>query len=473
MYLLDSFTIFYFYPRPPRGGRLRLVITYSGLYDFYPRPPRGGRHQQTGSSVGCTVISIHALREEGDLVPNRLLKPCLEFLSTPSARRATKGAGCKDDGGRISIHALREEGDRLRRCSCLRRSYFYPRPPRGGRRARGSPSCRWCRFLSTPSARRATVHKRHPSRSLSISIHALREEGDQGRQQKGLRVADFYPRPPRGGRRLRWSRQSRRRDFYPRPPRGGRPGQSRPECGRGRISIHALREEGDNLLHEWYHGGANFYPRPPRGGRRRCHRCPAHGWQISIHALREEGDKDAQNEYSKGGTFLSTPSARRATFTDLGADVDNAQFLSTPSARRATLEFEGFSQGQAISIHALREEGDDGTAHAGKLPAYFYPRPPRGGRRKCRPFHGRRKDFYPRPPRGGRPRQQNRGKRTGIFLSTPSARRATCWAAQRPRTRPYFYPRPPRGGRLQTGIEYNAQIEFLSTPSARRATESL
>ena len=58
----------YFYPRPPRGGRLRLVITYSGLYDFYPRPPRGGRHQQTGSSVGCTVISIHALREEGDII---------------------------------------------------------------------------------------------------------------------------------------------------------------------------------------------------------------------------------------------------------------------------------------------------------------------------------------------------------------------------------------------------------------------
>ena len=223
------------------------------------------------ASLGV-VISIHALREEGDLVPNRLLKPCLEFLSTPSARRATKGAGCKDDGGRISIHALREEGDRLRRCSCLRRSYFYPRPPRGGRRARGSPSCRWCRFLSTPSARRATkplrtslqpagflstpsarratVHKRHPSRSLSISIHALREEGDQGRQQKGLRVADFYPRPPRGGR----------------------PGQSRPECGRGRISIHALREEGDCRHQNSCRQGRYFYPRPPRGGRPRRRR---------------------------------------------------------------------------------------------------------------------------------------------------------------------------------------------------------
>ena len=58
---------------------------------------------------------------------------------------------------------------------------------------------------------------------LTISIHALREEGDQ--QQKT-------------GRRC-WS------DFYPRPPRGGR--HSHEWYGRIKeaISIHALREEGD------------------------------------------------------------------------------------------------------------------------------------------------------------------------------------------------------------------------------------
>ena len=263
------------------------------------------------------------------------------------------------------------------------------------------------------------------------------------------------------------------------------------------ISIHALREEGDNLLHEWYHGGANFYPRPPRGGRRRCHRCPAHGWQISIHALREEGDaaaqklqlpagrflstpsarratrpdcpgklvhrisihalreegdKDAQNEYSKGGTFLSTPSARRATFTDLGADVDNAQFLSTPSARRATLEFEGFSQGQAISIHALREEGDDGTAHAGKLPAYFYPRPPRGGRPSVlktgpRPILY----FYPRPPRGGRLTWEIVAAAC-ISISIHALREEGDPRRLRRCLLPcHFYPRPPRGGRPPSG----------------------
>ena len=39
-----------------------------------------------------------------------------------------------------------------------------------------------------------------------------------------------------------------------------------------------------------------------------------------------------------------------------------------------------------------------------------------------------------------------------IFLSTPSARRATTRAGWMPRSGCYFYPRPPRGGR-QTGAE--------------------
>ena len=33
----------------------------------------------------------------------------------------------------ISIHALREEGDRNEFYASQQKSYFYPRPPRGGR----------------------------------------------------------------------------------------------------------------------------------------------------------------------------------------------------------------------------------------------------------------------------------------------------------------------------------------------------
>ena len=40
--------------------------------------------------------------------------------------------------------------------------------------------------------------------------------------------------------------------------------------------------------------------------------------------------------------------------------------------------------GYDISIHALREEGDPLQISAARSPANFYPRPPRGGRRRRR-----------------------------------------------------------------------------------------
>ena len=190
------------------------------------------------------TISIHALREEGDIDSDSLTTDVLRFLSTPSARRATP----------CGLPVPGFAGD------------FYPRPPRGGRRpaparprrtaqflstpsARRAtpPKCRTCccrRFLSTPSARRATpafcglgiadVFLSTPSarratpcvetllRVASISIHALREEGDV----KGGFVVTV-----------------------------------------ALISIHALREEGDLSCFQ-----------------------PAFLLSISIHALREEGD---------------------------------------------------------------------------------------------------------------------------------------------------------------------------------------
>ena len=58
--------------------------------------------------------------------------------------------------GIISIHALREEGDPAGEHLHRQGRYFYPRPPRGGRR-RG-----WKKQYNAEN----------------ISIHALREEGD-------------------------------------------------------------------------------------------------------------------------------------------------------------------------------------------------------------------------------------------------------------------------------------------------------
>ena len=134
----------------------------------------GGDFIPAGDGVAIPAISIHALREEGDLILRHSL-----------------------DAGEISIHALREEGDRefraksktgkltflstpsARRATVLRsrslfpRCDFYPRPPRGGRH--------FCQLL---------FGALHP-----ISIHALREEGDQPRLRGSVRPQQFLSTP--------------------------------------------------------------------------------------------------------------------------------------------------------------------------------------------------------------------------------------------------------------------------------------
>ena len=59
-----------------------------------------------------------------------------------------------------------------------KRTDFYPRPPRGERPAELANGKLIAKFLSTPSARRATAGLPPHRRYKSISIHALREESD-------------------------------------------------------------------------------------------------------------------------------------------------------------------------------------------------------------------------------------------------------------------------------------------------------
>ena len=214
----------YFYPRPPRGGRLCASVSVSirdtflstpsarrathvfgrvrpHHQNFYPRPPRGGRQ----------------------LGPDNM--PCTNpFLSTPSARRATRFPGCcrlaflyfyprPPRGGRPPPAAAPVSS----------MSDFYPRPPRGGRRRGAGERAGRNIFLSTPSARRATLKAKSQKR----------------------KIANFYPRPPRGGRRKNPSSVVYLGYFYPRPPRGGRRPVPPPHRPPMAISIHALREEGD------------------------------------------------------------------------------------------------------------------------------------------------------------------------------------------------------------------------------------
>ena len=144
----------YFYPRPPRGGRQILAPAQSAgpLISIHALREEGDLVR--GRQRRGILISIHALREEGD--PRRAVPPALigVFLSTPSARRATP-------------------------CSwppAARNTDFYPRPPRGGRLSRSQFQHIRNAFLSTPSARRATAkteRKLSAFVSLYTSLHKL------------------------------------------------------------------------------------------------------------------------------------------------------------------------------------------------------------------------------------------------------------------------------------------------------------
>ena len=169
--------------------------------------------------------------------------------------------------------------------------YFNPRPPRGGRPPQRAPGRMRCAFQSTPSARRATRRLTSWGGVLKISIHALREEGDE--KAGPCHRASVY--------------------FNPRSPWGERPAVESLPKPDGAISIHALREEGDKTSAAGCPGCSYFNPRPPRGGRPGGAFQDSGRIQISIHALREEGDCRRQTRRTKTPLFQSTPSARRAT----------------------------------------------------------------------------------------------------------------------------------------------------------------
>ena len=169
-------------------------------------------------------------------------------------------------------------------------------------------------FLSTPSARRATVYKYLRRKYEMISIHALCEEGDGIELRVGQDVDISIHALCEEGDGSRASGGKMGKNFYPRPLRGGRLQRFEQVRGTGGISIHALCEEGDPLLFILLYIIRHFYPRPLRGGR------------LAGRVLKVDSER-----------FLSTPSARRAT-----AQIERVlhfldTFLSTPSARRATL----------------------------------------------------------------------------------------------------------------------------------------
>ena len=170
----------------------------------------------------------------------------------------------------ISIHALREEGDRadvLRKTGIIN---FYPRPPRGGRPDR----------------------KSHAVASDCISILPRREEGDPENAETARRTLAFLSTP--SARRATVTIVMELTDephFYPRPPRGGRHYIQQPDENTYEISIHALREEGDLLCLLFLFVLFVFLSTPSARRATGCVGCCRECKNISIHALREAGDQ--------------------------------------------------------------------------------------------------------------------------------------------------------------------------------------
>ena len=171
----------------------------------------------------------------------------------------------------------------------------------------------------------------------NISIHALRGEGDVRLSPPTKRSLRFQSTPSVGRATKSTATISSNNSAF----------QSTPSVGRAtkmavmldclyKISIHALRGEGDHKIQCGYSSNMHFNPRPPWGGR-----------------------PEGKLEGLKNKAFQSTPSVGRATIK-VGQNTGAFSFQSTPSVGRATAMTCSPPLPRGISIHALRGEGDRG-----------------------------------------------------------------------------------------------------------------
>ena len=333
--LVSAVPDIYFYPRPPGGGRHRGRKYGSVRADFYPRPPGGGRPWMPCSALvyafyfyprppgggrlkmpGCIDLPGEFLSTPSGWRATSTNKSKIfykKFLSTPSGWRATSGSTVSDllkqnfyprppGGGRQCLSKYNYPhfyfyprppggGRQYKSLSASPSIWnFYPRPPGGGRRPSPRTVIGCSVFLSTPSGWRATPQSKVKESKVKISIHALRVEGDVVRIYSEAYKTHFYPRPPGGGRPV-LDRNNYVFFVFLSTPSGWRATRTGYyDKIQSKISIHALRVEGDRqwhlrlcrprgflstpsgwmatldgILHHCYR--YDFYPRPPGGGR--------------------------------------------------------------------------------------------------------------------------------------------------------------------------------------------------------------
>ena len=134
-----------------------LLRPFIGLLLFLSTPSARRATPSSSASFLMSIISIHALCEEGDRI---LWKNFKRFMGISIHALCEEGDVSQNHNNTwsksISIHALCEEGDPTATPSTTASRYFYPRPLRGGRPPK------WL----------------HLAAHAKISIHALCEEGD-------------------------------------------------------------------------------------------------------------------------------------------------------------------------------------------------------------------------------------------------------------------------------------------------------
>ena len=215
--------------------------------------------------------------------------------------------------------------------------------------------------------------------------------------------------------------------------------------------------------------GRHFDPRSPRGERQDgiswqswtsafLSTLPARGAtmthdnltgedEISIHAPREGSDLGHAGVVGQQAIFLSTLPARGATDKYVPFDTGTL-FLSTLPARGATASY-GKGKEYLTFLSTLPARG--ATHRLGGLSSYgryFYPRSPRGERRRVLLRLSHSFEISIHAPREGSDDRAD-------------SRRAC---------RGHFYPRSPRGERRPAAAQRLLLILFLSTLPARGAT---
>ena len=305
-----------------------------------------------------------------------------------------------------------------------------------------------------------------------ISIHVPRVGDDGSSVVLVHSPANFYPRPPRGGRHGNATYTAISLEFLSTSPAWGTTYVFHNATSiHVDISIHVPRVGDDGQRNGAVLPSRRFLSTSPAWGTTPASFPVTHGVDISIHVPRVGDDNSAFSPFGDLSEFLSTSPAwgttrRRSLPTQparisihvprVGDDTSmcysflpDIQFLSTSPAwgtthlcciycrlwnhfyprpprggRPATMG--NVSSYCTISIHVPRVGDDAGVGQVLNKESHFYPRPPRGGRHSTRERTiAPEPHFYPRPPRGGRRHPLSR------------------YCAYHY----HFYPRPPRGGR--------------------------